>query len=91
MRSLADFIEKQTTNSNNSDIYTPSYQSYLMLFGVYLFLRFPNVTNLDEIDTGEVENTALFCIGASRIAFSVWNRENIGRSTSVSTPQRRAA
>lgn len=55
-----------------------SLTTFLYLYGVNLVLRFPDVSDMERLDTQQVRSIAHFCVVTSRIALEVWDE--------VSTP-----
>lgn len=88
-RTLRDVITDNTDVSNLNSYYT--------IFGIQLFFRFADTTNLDVIDTDDVREVARFSLACARVANDVWSesweteRKRIGGRRERETRETRAA
>lgn len=65
-----------------------SFNTFLNIYSINLAHRFPDVTDLNRIDSNVVRNIANFSVASSRIALEVWDETS---EVQRSSRQERAA
>lgn len=75
VRTLGQVIEQNTeqVRGQTGTDQENCFRTYLEIFALNIVHRFPDLTNLEDIEVTKVQNIARFSLACSNVALTTWN------------------